>query len=216
MAKRKRKRRLFKRSTKRKIAAPRRKTASTKRVTRRTAKTASRSYASKRKSPKTPGKYSPQVFLAGRKRELIGVTLMALGGLTVVAALTSGAGFNSSSWLRLVGQIFGWGAFFFPLVLIGIGLLLVWRNLPTGLDLEGYVGLGILLLVALALVHALMGASTAQEGLAIARDGRGGGVIGSALLFLLVGAFGGLGATVAFLALLVVGLSLTLGTSISD
>ncbi len=214
MAKRKRKRRLFKRSTKRK-------TASTKRATRRTAKTASRSsasrsYASKRKPTKTPGKYSPQVFLAGRKRELIGVTLMALGGLTVVGALTSGAGFNSSSWLRLVGQTFGWGAFFFPLVLIGIGLLLVWRNLPTGLDLEGYVGLGILLLVALALVHALMGASTAQEGLAIAREGRGGGVIGSALLFLLVGAFGGLGATVAFLALLVVGLSLTLGTSISD
>ena len=209
MAKRKRKRRLFKRSTKRK-------TASTKRATRRTAKTATRSPKSKRKSPQSPSKYSPQVLLAGRKRELIGVTLMALGGLMVVAALTSGAGFNSSSWLRLVGQIFGWGAFFFPLVLIGIGLLLVWRNLPTGLDLEGYVGLGILLLVALALVHALMGASTAQEGLAIAREGRGGGVIGSALLFLLIGAFGGLGATVAFLALLVVGLSLTLGTSISD
>jgi len=216
VAKRKRKRKLFKRSTRRKTAAPRRNTASTKRATRRTAKTASRSSASKRKSPKTPGRFSPQVFLAGRKRELIGVTLMALGGLTVVAALTSGAGFNSSSWLRLVGQTFGWGAFFFPLLLIGIGLLLVWRSLPTGLDLEGYVGLGILLLVALALVHALMGASTAQEGLAIARQGRGGGVIGSALLFLLVGAFGGLGATVAFLALLVVGLSLTLGTSISD
>jgi S-DNA-T family DNA segregation ATPase FtsK/SpoIIIE len=142
--------------------------------------------------------------------------LISLGALIAFAALTSGEGFSGSTWLRLMGQTFGWGAFFFPMLLLGIGLLLVWRDMPTGLDLEGYAGLSILLLVALALVHALLGASTADEGLAIAREGRGGGVIGSALLFLLVGAFGGLGATVAFLALLIVGLSLTLGTSVSD
>jgi len=210
LAKRKRKRTPFKRSTRRKTASSKRKTSGT----RRAAKTASRT--SKRKSPKTQSRYSPQVFLAGHKRELIGVTLMALGALIAFAALTSGGGFSGSTWLSLFGTAFGWGAFFFPLLLLGIGLLLVWRNLPTGLDLEGYLGLSILLLVALALVHALLGASTAEEGLAIAREGRGGGVIGSALLFLLVGAFGGLGATVAFVALLIVGLSLTLGTSISD
>lgn len=212
MAKRKRKRTPFRRSTRRKTASTKRKTSGT----RRAAKTASRKSTSKRKTSKTQGRYSPQAFLSGHKRELIGVTLMSLGALVAFAALTSGEGFAGSTWLRLMGQAFGWGAFFFPLLLLGIGLLLVWRTLPTGLDLEGYVGLSILLLVALALVHALLGASTADEGLAIAREGRGGGVIGSALLFLLVGAFGGLGATVAFIALLIVGLSLTLGTSISD
>ncbi|GMR10498.1 MAG: hypothetical protein BMS9Abin28_1319 [Anaerolineae bacterium] len=208
----KRKRRPFKRSTKRKTASKRRKSSGSKRA----AKTASRATPTKRKSPKAPSRFSPQAFLSGRKRELIGVTLMALGALTVVAVLTSGAGFTSSSWLRLLSQAFGWGAFFFPLLLIGIGLLLVWRNLPTGLDLEGYVGLSLLLLLTLAIVHALLGASTPEEGLAIASEGRGGGVIGSAILFLLVGAFGGLGAAVAVLALLIVGLSLTLGASISD
>jgi S-DNA-T family DNA segregation ATPase FtsK/SpoIIIE len=212
LAKRKRRRTPFKRSTRRKTASSKRKTGGTKRA----AKTASRTSTAKRKSPKTQGRFSPQAFLSGHKRELVGVTLMSLGAFIVIAALTSGAGFGGSTWLRLMGQTFGWGAFFFPLLLLGIGLLLVWRNMPTGLDLEGYVGLSILLLVALALVHALLGATTADEGLAIAREGRGGGVIGSALLFLLVGAFGGLGATVVFVALLIVGLSLTLGTSISD
>ncbi|MFQ5944382.1 MAG: DNA translocase FtsK [Anaerolineales bacterium] len=218
MAKRKRKRAPFKRATKRKTASTRKAT-STKRKTsgtRRTVTTASRSKASKRKSAKTQSRFSPQSFLSDHKRELIGVMLMALGALTVVAALTSGTGFNSSSWLRLVSQAFGWGAFTFPLLLIGVGLLLVWRNLPTGLDVEGYIGLSILLVVTLAIVHALVGASTSQEGMEIAREGRGGGVIGSGILFLLVGAFGGLGAAVAFLALLIVGISLTLGTSISD
>ncbi len=212
MAKRKRRRTSFKRSTKRKTASTRRKASGTKRA----AKSASRATPTKRKSPKTTSRFSPQAFLSGHKRELIGVTLMALGALTVFAALTSGAGFTSSSWLRLVSQAFGWGAFFFPLLLIGIGLLLVWRNLPTGLDLEGYVGLSLLLLLSLAIVHALLGASTPEEGLAIASEGRGGGVIGSAILFLLVGAFGGLGAAVAVLALLILGISLTLGTSIPD
>ena len=209
MAKRTRKRT---RSTKRKTASTKRKTSGAKRA----AKTASRSTTTKRKSPIIPSRFSPQPFLSSHRRELVGVTLMSLGALTAIAALTSGAGFSSSTWLRLVAQVFGWGAFFFPLLLFGIGLLLVWRNLPTGLDLEGYVGLSLLLLVALALVHALLGASTPEEGLAIAREGRGGGVIGSALLFLLVGAFGNLGAAVAFLALLIVGFSLTLGNSIAE
>ncbi|MEE8537876.1 MAG: DNA translocase FtsK 4TM domain-containing protein [Acidobacteriota bacterium] len=209
----------FTRSIKRKTAQTKRKTVSTRRKTsgtQRAAKTASRATPTRRKSPKATSRFSPEAFLSGHKRELIGVTLMALGALTVVAALSSGAGFTRSPWLRLLSQAFGWGAFFFPLLLIGIGLLLVWRNLPTGLDLEGYVGLSLLMLITLAIVHALLGASTPEEGLAIAREGRGGGVVGSAILFLLVGAFGGLGAVVATLALLIVGLSLTLGTSISD
>ena len=219
MAKRKRKRTPFKRSTKRKTASTKRKTASTRRKTRgtqRAAKPTSRGTTTSRKSPKATSRYSPRAFLSSHKRELIGFTLMALGTLTAVAALTSGAGFSSSTWLRLVAQTFGWGAFFFPLLLIAIGVLLVWRNAPTGLDLEGYVGLSLLLLVTMAIVHALLGASTPEEGLAIAREGRGGGIIGSALLFLLVGAFGGLGAAVAFMALLIVGLGLTLGTSTGE
>jgi hypothetical protein len=62
---------------------------------------------------------------------------MLLGAFIVTAVLTSGEGFSGSTWLRLMGQTFGWGAFFFPLLLLGIGLLLVWRNMPNVLDLEG-------------------------------------------------------------------------------
>lgn len=136
--------------------------------------------------------------------------------MTAIAAITSGTGFSGSIWLRILAQVFGWGALFFPLLLIAIGLMLVWRNLPTGLDLEGYIGLTILLLVALAGIHALLGGGNAEQGLAIAREGRGGGLLGASILSFLVGAFGGAGAAVAFAALLVIALSLTLGISVSE
>ncbi len=93
MAKRKRRRKPFTRSIKRKTAQTKRKTVSTRRKTSGTqhaAKTASRATPTRRKSPKATSRFSPEAFLSGHKRELIGVTLMALGALTVVAALSSG------------------------------------------------------------------------------------------------------------------------------
>jgi len=151
-----------------------------------------------------------------RRRDIIGGLLIALGLLTLISALTSGRGFLGSTWLRLLAYGFGWGAFVVPLGLIGGGALLVApslkRRLP-GLDPEGYLGVTVLYLVGLAMLHALLGASSLEEGLGHARAGRGGGVVGAGLLALLVGAFGGAGAAVALLALLLIGISLTLGMS---
>ncbi len=149
-----------------------------------------------------------------RKRELVGVVLIALGMVIVVSALSSGRGFVGSTWLRLLAFTVGWGAFVIPIGLIGGGALLVApglkRRLP-GIDLEGILGAAVLYLVILATFHALLGAGDFGPGLSVARAGRGGGLVGAAILALLVSGLGGAGAAVALLAMLLIGISLTSG-----
>jgi S-DNA-T family DNA segregation ATPase FtsK/SpoIIIE len=139
--------------------------------------------------------------------------------LTAERKRTSGQGFLGTTWLRLLGRVFGWGAFVVPIVLIGIGALLLSRSfkwtLPE-LEPEGYVGLGVVYVVGLAVLHAVLGASSFEEGLALAAEGQGGGVVGAAILSLLTGAFGGAGATIALLALLIIGASFAFRLSIPE
>ena len=156
---------------------------------------------------------------ADRKRELVGVVLVALGIVIVVSALSSGRGFLGSTWLKLLAYTVGWGALVIPIGLIGAGALLVApglrRRLP-GVDLEGILGAAVLYLVVLATFHAVLGASDFDQGLSAARAGRGGGLVGAALLSLLVSGLGGAGAVVALLALLLIGVSLTSGLPASE
>jgi S-DNA-T family DNA segregation ATPase FtsK/SpoIIIE len=154
-----------------------------------------------------------------RKRDLIALLVLALGLTTAISAISSGTGVLGTAWLRLLARIFGWGAFAVPIVLIVGGVLLLSRSfqwkLPE-LHPEAYLGLGILYAVALATFHALAGSASFEQGLAIAAQGRGGGVVGAVLHSVLVGALGGAGAAIALLALLLVGLSFTFRLSLAD
>ncbi|MGH2621702.1 MAG: DNA translocase FtsK [Anaerolineales bacterium] len=175
--------------------------------------------AKSRETRSSPTQRPKLKLSADRKRELVGVVLVAFGVVILVSALTSGRGFLGSTWLKLLAYTVGWGAFVIPIGLIGAGALLVApglkRRLP-GVDLEGILGAGVLYLVTLATFHAVLGASAFDEGMILARAGRGGGLIGAALLALLVSGLGGAGAVVALLALLLIGVSLTSGLPASE
>jgi len=176
--------------------------------------------AAKSRESRGPSTQRPKLQLsADRKRELVGVVLVALGVVILVSALTSGRGFLGSTWLKLLAYTVGWGAFVIPIGLIGAGALLVApglkRRLP-GVDLEGILGAAVLYLVTLMAFHAVLGASAFDEGMSLARAGRGGGLIGAALLALLVSGLGGAGAAVAMMALLLIGVSLTSGLPASE
>lgn len=160
-----------------------------------------------------------QRLSAERKRDLLAIVLLLLGITTVISAVTSGRGVLGSAWLSLLGRIFGWGAFVVPIVLIGAGVLLLSRNFrwdPPELEPESYLGLGLIYAVGLSALHAVLGASSLEEGLAIASEGQGGGVLGAAILALMTGAFGGAGAAVALLALLTIGISFAFRLSIPE
>ncbi len=189
--------------------------ASTSRSTKRT---------SKKKTPKGISQFLPGLdrglsLSPERKRDLVGLLLAALGLLTVLNWVTPGDGLLGGVWLKLLRQLFGWGAFAIPLALIAAGSWLVLQNFgeriprPAG---EQIVGAVTLYLAVLMLMQAIAGAPTFPEGAELARAGQGGGWIGGGLLSLLVNSIGGAGAVVALLAWVLVGLTLTAGLSVTE
>ncbi len=154
-----------------------------------------------------------------RKLDLAGLLLLGLALFTLLSMLSPRQGLLSGAWIALLRQGFGWGALFIPLVLLAGGLWLVLRafgdKLPR-LEPEQWLGAGLLYLALLVALHAYLGAGNWDEGLAIARQGRGGGVLGAGLLALLMGALGGPGTAVAMAAWVLSGLILTLGRPLPE
>jgi S-DNA-T family DNA segregation ATPase FtsK/SpoIIIE len=142
----------------------------------------------------------------------LGLLLVALGLVTTLNWLTPGEGALGGLWLGLLRRLFGLGAFVIPFLLLGSGLWMLLRNLgeriprPTG---EQFAGAGLLYLSALMALQALDGAAELMVG-------RGGGWVGQQLLGLLVGGFGGPGTAVALITAVLVGITLTVGVSVSD
>ncbi len=156
---------------------------------------------------------------AERKLDLAGLLLLGLALFTLLSMLSPRQGVLSGAWIALLRQGFGWGALFIPLALLAGGMWLVLRafgdRLPR-LEPEQWLGAGLLYLALLVAMHAYLGAGTWDEGLAIARQGRGGGVLGAGMLALLMGALGGPGTAVAMVAWALSGLILTLGRPLPE
>lgn len=154
-----------------------------------------------------------------RKSEFVGLLLLGLGLFTILTVFSTRQGLLGSAWLNFLGWLFGWGLYFIPLVMIAAGLRLLLRNLSDRiprLEPEQLLGLGLLYLFLLTLMHMLTGAITLDEALIVAGDNRGGGALGGLLLALLVRGLGIAGSVVFLLAWLLVGLTLTLGSSLPE
>jgi len=109
--------------------------------------------------------------------------------------------------------------FVVPLALIigGAGVLLrKLRERQPGIEPEKIVGVSSFFVLSLVLMHALLGATTFELGRAIARDGRGGGIIGAAIYALLVNSLGIGGAIVVILAWLLVSTTFAIGISLPE
>ena len=171
----------------------------------------------KRKGRET--KRQPRITLSpARQREILGLLLIAVGGVTLLSLLSANQGAITESWLNLLRTLFGWGFLLVPLGLAGLGF---WMVLDS-LDEESHVGwerpLGglLLFLVVTALMH-LLPALLFQEDLrGLADSRRGGGLVGLGLSRLLLAGVGPLGALVVLLALLGAGLIMLFSLSLAE
>ncbi|MEA1977433.1 MAG: DNA translocase FtsK 4TM domain-containing protein [Chloroflexota bacterium] len=154
-----------------------------------------------------------------RKTNLLGLFLLVVGFLTILSLLTTQEGLIGNVWVNLLQQTFGWGMFIVPLALIlgGAGILLrKLRGRLPGVEPEKIVGAASFFLLALVLMHALLGATTFTIGKAIAQEGRGGGIIGAAIYALMVSSLGVGGALVVIAAWLLVSITFIIGISLPE
>ena len=153
-----------------------------------------------------------------RKLDLIGVALVFVGLPTLLALFSSTRSVSSRNWLNLLDQIFGWGAYLFPVTLILVGLWLILRNferIPT-LAIERLVGLFLLYINLLAAFHFFIFPLDRTASLDQAAAGKGGGYLGAGIFELLRSNLGVGGAAIALLAWLIIALSLTLDVTSAD
>lgn len=165
------------------------------------------------------GSFFSSFLTSERKQDLFGLLLLVLGFFTLFNLLPSQQGALGDAWLGLLERIFGWGMIVVPIVLLVVGLRLLLRRMQErlpSLDQEQVIGLTLLFWLALTFLHALLGASTWEQGLEFARDGWGGGIIGAATVSLLIRSLGSAGTAVVLVAWTLIAVTFTVGISIPE
>lgn len=141
------------------------------------------------------------------KRALTAIILF-LVALISLLAFFGAAGPTGAAWLLILRRFFGWLGYVAPLGLLAMGWYLIRPQQEETWPRLQVVGMGLLLVGLLGLFH-VIGVS-AEDAYQTALDGRGGGLSGFALSWLLVKAFGPIAAGLLFATLFVIGVVLTL------
>jgi S-DNA-T family DNA segregation ATPase FtsK/SpoIIIE len=155
----------------------------------------------------------------GRKPELAGALLILISLYTFLNLLTPNQGTLTQIWLGFLQITFGWGLFLAALAMLALGVWLITRTIDTPLPQPSagqFVGGIMLFLTAFVLLQAVSGAVDLEPGLAAARLGRGGGLLGASLLGSAVRALGVAGTVVMLAAWILIAISLTLERSLAD
>ncbi|MEW6717822.1 MAG: DNA translocase FtsK [Chloroflexota bacterium] len=153
-----------------------------------------------------------------RKLDIVGVLLVLLSVLTIIGLFSSSPSSLTGIWVIFWRRVLGWGFLILPLGLLALGLWLVLRNfkrVPT-LSVERTVGIVWLYIVLLAWMHFFLFAETADIAFERASLGQGGGYIGAGVHEALRAALGVVGAAIALIAALLIGLALALDVSVAD
>jgi len=147
-----------------------------------------------------------------RWEEIIAIVVIILAALTALGAFNLSGGVFLTLWTELLRNLFGWGVYFAPLLLLGLGIWLILDALDKTWNLgwERPIGIGLMYLVLLMILHWL---STPLDPTRQPLGFQGGGLIGWVMLSALVGALGEIGALLAIVAL--VGITLILLFNIS-
>jgi len=147
--------------------------------------------------------------------EIAGIVLLAMAVLTILSMLPFGRGMLTTGWLTLLRAMFGWGAYvsFIGMAAAGVWLLRKGMSHEFPLRWERVTGIGLLSILILALVHLLAGA---EDPLALADAGGGGGYLGWMVSQLVVSATGRIGGFVVILTMMAVTLILLLGVSLGE
>jgi S-DNA-T family DNA segregation ATPase FtsK/SpoIIIE len=156
--------------------------------------------------------------------DILGYTLLAIAGFTLLSFLSAKHGVVTSKWLELLRQGFGWGAYLTPLFVGAIGLWLVLRDFGDRLPhLTPPQTVGILLgyLALLTTLH-LLASSVLFDGDAYttlkltAEAGHGGGYLGAELSWLLLDGLGRAGVTVTMITWWLIVIALIFGLTVED
>jgi len=168
------------------------------------------------KSKKIPFWKRFRISLEPRLREeIISLLLIAVGGITLLNLLSvsQAQGLLINSWSLLLRRTFGWGSSLVALAMIGLGVILLLRNLQFLLEVRRLrVAGGLLLfLTLLGLLHFFY-----PDPLRVAQEGRGGGYIGWAISTALYTTLGDIGSFLVLLLASFAGAILVTGLSPSD
>ncbi len=167
--------------------------------------------------------YLPDInfdFDLDRWLDILGYVLLAAAGLTLLTFPSANHGALPAWWLRMLRRAFGWGAYVAPLLVAGLGLWLILRGyaekLPdiTPMQVSGVLLGYVTLLVTLHLVASLFLLDGDLR--AIAQDGHGGGLVGSAIGLLLLQGLGVAGLVVTLVLCWFIVLAATLDLTVQD
>ncbi len=150
-----------------------------------------------------------------RWEEIAAIGVLILAALTALGAFNLSGGFLLENWVQLLQALLGWGVYFAPFLLLGLGVWLLLDSLDKIVDLgwERPIGLGLTYLWIVAVLHWL---GALDDPLRQPGAFQGGGLLGWAITGLLVQAFGAIGSLFALLMLLGVALILLFNISISE
>jgi S-DNA-T family DNA segregation ATPase FtsK/SpoIIIE len=149
------------------------------------------------------------------RRDVLGVLLLSLGGVTILALLSITRGTITAAWARYLRRLFGWGAFPLSALLLVAGLGLLWNDLRrrVTLTVRSLAGLEILAFAMLGLSHWFY---PTEASLSAAQSGRGGGLAGWGLSYLLSVASGRFIGLLLLVGAAAVGLALLLRVDRAD
>jgi DNA segregation ATPase FtsK/SpoIIIE, S-DNA-T family len=153
-----------------------------------------------------------------RKLDIIGIMLFFLGLILALSLMTAQSGNLLTPLVTAATQLAGWGRLGLPLGLIAVGLWLVLRRfgdrLPR-LEPERLVGLALLYLALLTSLH-FYAAESQDVIFRTVETGRGGGIIGAAILSVLHAGLGELGTAVLLAAWWIIAVMFTAGLSVPE
>jgi S-DNA-T family DNA segregation ATPase FtsK/SpoIIIE len=154
-----------------------------------------------------------------RKLDIVGLLLGGLGLFTLLSFISPQQGVISGAWIEVLQNIFGWGTFVIPITLLAVGAWLLSRKLGDRFrrpSVERVLGAVLLFFAMLIVMHVIPGGSDYEARLEVARDGRGGGIIGAALLNLLVTTLGSSGTGIVMVGWIILGIILLFAFSIPE
>ena len=168
--------------------------------------------AGKGKSRNKKKKTTPSLRFRG---EVVGLLLVALAVVTLLSVLSVSQGSITETWLRLLFQAVGYGAYVAPLIFGAVGIWLVLRGIGRKPEIEPEkpVGAAVLFVFGLALLHLLPSAVEPRQ---MAANGDGGGYVGWLISQAFVKGLGEIGAWILIIAGLLTGIVMAAGVSLAE
>ncbi|MBK5107910.1 MAG: DNA translocase FtsK 4TM domain-containing protein [Anaerolineales bacterium] len=186
------------------------------RTRRSTAKKSSRKTSKTRQEPTKPSFLSSLTL--DRKLDILGISMVLLGLLTLLSLLSSSNGWLSGGWLAFIGKSFGKGMYLLPVGLMALGLWLILRHFERLPRMEPVrvVGVFLFFILLLAWLHLFSFPDNQSEIFELAAQSQGGGYLGGILVALLQPNLGRAGAAVTLLAGTLIALAFSLELSLPE